>query len=186
MGYAQKPYYFLSFLPALAYWYLETYYTLEVALSGGIILGVVEMMLERILTGHVHTLSKFNISLIVLLGGISFVAQEGIFFKLQPTLTGLAVSAFLMFKKIKGQSLMLEMLKDLKISPPWPEELYMKMEFHLAVFFIVFASLMAGVALYSSTSTWVFMKTAGLYIAFGGFLLVEMLYLRSLTRGIRK
>ena len=33
-----KPYFLLSFIPALAYWLLETYSTLEVALIGGILL----------------------------------------------------------------------------------------------------------------------------------------------------
>ena len=52
MNGASKPYFLLSFLPAVAYWYLETYYTLEVALIGGILLGVIEMVLEKKFTGH--------------------------------------------------------------------------------------------------------------------------------------
>jgi intracellular septation protein len=104
---AQKPYFLLSFLPALAYWYLETYYTLEIALIGGIILGVIEMLLEKKFTGHVHTLSKLNIALIVILGGVSLIAKEGVFFKLQPTFTGLSIASYLIFKKLKNQSLMI-------------------------------------------------------------------------------
>lgn len=183
---AQKPFYLLSFLPALAYWYLETYYTLEVALTGGVILGVVEMLLEKVFTGHVHTLSKLNVALVIVLGGISLLAQEGIFFKLQPTFTGMAVSAFLLFKRLKKHSLMMEMLKDMKQRPPLPEEMYVKIELHLAIFLIGFSVLMAVVAFYSSTSTWVFMKTAGFYISFGGFLVVEVLYLKRSIRSLRR
>lgn len=175
---AQKPYFLLSFLPALAYWYLETYYTLEVALLGGILLGVIEMILEKKFTGHVHTLSKLNLSLIVVLGSISLIAKEGIFFKLQPTMTGIALSSFLIFKKFKNQSLMLEMLKDMKQKPPMPESVYKILEWHLCLFLLVFAFFMAWVALNETTTTWLFWKTGGFYIVFGVFMVFEMLYLQ--------
>lgn len=186
MNNAQKPYFLLSFLPALAYWYLESYYSLETALVGGILLGVVEMLLEKKITGHVHTLSKLNLVLIVILGGISLIAKEGIFFKLQPTLTGLALSFFLLFKKFKKQSLMVEMLKDMKQKPPLPEEIYKILEWHMCLFLIGFAFFMAWVALKQTTATWLFWKTAGFYIAFGGFMVVEIFYLRTISRRIRK
>jgi intracellular septation protein len=186
MNNPQKPYFLLSFLPALAYWYLETYYTLEIALIGGIFLGILEMVLEKKITGHVHTLSRLNLILIIILGGISLVAKEGIFFKLQPTLTGLALSAFLIRKKIKNESLMMEMFKDMKQTPPLPENFYRKIEWHLSLFLIGFASFMAWVALKESTVTWLFWKTGGFYMAFGGFMIVEIIYLQWTFRRTHK
>lgn len=183
---SQKPYFLLSFIPALAYWYLESYHTLQIALIGGIILGVLEMILEKTLTGHVHTLSKLNVALIVILGGISLIAQEGLFFKLQPTFTGLALAAFLIFKKIKNESLMVEMLKDMKQKIPMPEEIYKKMELHMTFFLLGFAAFMAHVAVNETTATWLFWKTGGFYIAFGGFMVLEIIYLRSIIRSFRK
>lgn len=174
----QKPYFLLSFLPALAYWGLETYFSLEIALIGGILLGLVEMILEKKFTGHVHTLSKLNLSLIIVLGGISLIAKEGVFFKLQPTLTGLCLSSFLIYKKTRNESLMVEMLKDMKQKIPLPEDFYKKMEWHMCLFLILFATFMAYVALKESTATWLFWKTGGFYIAFGGFMLVEMVFIK--------
>lgn len=182
----QKPYFLLSFLPAVAYWYLETYYTLEIALIGGILLGVIEMALEKKFTGHVHTLSKLNIALIVILGGVSLIAKDGIFFKLQPTFTGLSLASFLVFKKIKNQSLMLEMLKDMKQKPPLPEQIYKIMEWHMCLFLIVFAAFMAWVAIYQSTDRWLFWKTGGFYIAFGGFMIIELAYIQWYSRRLKK
>jgi intracellular septation protein len=173
-----KPYFLLSFIPAVAYWLLETYSTLEIALLGGILLGVLEMLLEKKISGHVHTLSKLNLSLIVVLGVISLIAKEGIWFKLQPTLTGVGISSFLMFKRLSGHSLMFDMLKDMGQAPPLPEALYKKLELHMLIFLLVFAGFMAKVAVYDPTSTWLFWKTMGFYIAFGGFLLIELVYLR--------
>lgn len=183
---AQKPYFLLSFLPALAYWYLETYYTLEVALIGGILLGLVEMFLEKKITGHVHTLSKLNIGLVVILGGISLIAKEGLFFKLQPTLTGVALAAFLLYKKIRKQSLMIEMIEDMKQRPPLPTEFYKVMEWHICLFLLSFAAFMAWIAVTQPTSTWLFWKTAGFYIVFTVFMVLEVMYLRWLIRRLKR
>lgn len=186
MNNAQRPYFLLSFIPAVAYWLLETYFTLEIALTGGILLGIIEMILEKKFTGHVHTLSKLNLSLIIILGGISLIAQEGIFFKLQPTLTGFAIACFLVYKKIKNQSLMLEMLKDMKQPPPLPEDIYKMMEWHICLFLILFASFMGHVALNETTASWLFWKTGGFYIAFGGFMVVEMIFIQVYLRRLKK
>jgi intracellular septation protein len=179
----QPPYFLLSFIPAVAYWLLESYSTLEIALIGGMVLGIIEMSAEKWFTGHVHSLSKVNIFLIVVLGSISLYAKEGVWFKLQPTFTGVGISSFLIFKKIKGHSLLLAMLKDLKQTPPLPEFIYLKMEWHLTLFLIGFALFMAKVAIWDSTDSWIFWKTAGFYLAFGGFLIVELVYIRRLLRG---
>lgn len=173
-----KPYFLLSFIPALAYWLLETYTTLEVALIGGVVLGLLEMVLEKYFTGHVHTLSKVNIALIVVLGGISLFAKEGVWFKLQPSFTGLGIAGFLIFKKFQGHSLMLDMLKDLGQAPPLPDSIYKTMEWHMTLFLLAFAAFMAKVAILDSTSVWLFWKTGGFYIAFGGFMVAEMIYLK--------
>jgi intracellular septation protein len=179
---AHKPYFLLSFLPALAYWYLETYYNLEVALIGGIVLGLIEIGLEKKISGRVHTLSKLNIGLIVFLGGISLVAKEGIFFKLQPTLTGILMALFLFYKKSRNESLILKMLEDLNQKPPLPEHFYKNLEWHLSLFFFFFAIFMAWVAIKETTPSWLFWKTGGFYIAFGGFMVVELIYIRFLAK----
>jgi intracellular septation protein len=176
------PFFLMSFVPAVAYWLLETYVSLEVAIIGGLVLGLIEMALEKYFTGHVHTLSKLNVSLVVVLGGVSLFAKEGVWFKLQPTFTGLAVASFLLFKKFKGQSLMLEMLIDMKQKIPMPPEVYKFMEWHMCLFLMGFAGWMAYIAIYKSTDTWIFWKTAGLYIAFGAFMIGEMLFLRWYLR----
>ncbi len=178
----KPPYFLLSFIPAVAYWLLETYSTLEIALAGGIILGVIEMILEKYFTGSVHTLSKVNIVLIVILGVISLIAKEGVWFRLQPTFTGIGISGFLIYKKMKGHSLMLDMLKDMGQVPPLSENTYKIMEWHMTLFLLLFATFMAKVAVYDTTATWLFWKTGGFYIAFGAFMVLEMVYLRFVLR----
>lgn len=185
-GPGKPPYFLLSFIPAVAYWLLETYSTLEIALIGGIVLGLIEMFLEKHFTGHVHTLSKVNVSLIVILGVVSLIAKEGVWFRLQPTFTGLGVASFLLYKKFQGHSLMLDMLKDMGQIPPLPDATYKIMEWHMTLFLLGFAVWMAKVAVVDSTATWLFWKTGGFYMAFGGFMLLEMVYLRFVMKGKRK
>jgi intracellular septation protein len=172
------PYFLLSFIPALAYWLLETYSSLEVALAGGIGLGIIEMIFEKKFTGHVHSLSRLNVGLIVVLGMISLIAKEGIWFKLQPTFTGLSLSGVLFYKKIKGRSLLVDLLSDFKQYPPLPANAYKMMEWHLALFMVCFSVFMVQVAFYQSTATWLFWKTGGFYLAFTTFMVVEVVYLR--------
>ena len=73
---------------------------------------------------------------------------------------------------------MLEMLRDMKQKPPLPEELYKIIEWHMCLFLIIFAMFMAWVALKESTASWLFWKTGGFYFAFGGFMIIEMTYIR--------
>ena len=47
---AAPPYFLLSFIPALAYWLLETYSTLEIALIGGIVAAVIIGLIVTIFT----------------------------------------------------------------------------------------------------------------------------------------
>lgn len=182
---SSAPYFLLSFIPAVAYWLLETYTTLEIALIGGIVLGIVEMTLEKKITGHVHTLSKLNISLVVVLGVISLIAKEGTWFKLQPTMTGIAVSAFFIFKKWKKESLIHQMLIDMKTPAVkmLPAEVYGMMEWHLCLFLLAFAAWMAHVAINQSTSQWIFWKTGGFYVSFIPFMIIEMFFIRIKIKG---
>lgn len=179
------PYFLLSFIPAVAYWLLESYTTLEIALIGGIVLGLLEMLLEKKFSGHVHTLSKLNISLVVVLGAISLIAKEGLWFKLQPTMTGIAVSIFFLWKKYKKESLIHQMLIDMKTpeNKMLPAHIYGMMEWHLCLFLISFAIWMAYVALNLPTGSWLFWKTGGFYIAFIPFMLIEMFFIRMKLKG---
>jgi intracellular septation protein len=180
---ASMPFFLLSFIPAVGYWLLETYFSLEVALTGGIALGLIEIITEKIYSGRVHTLSKLNISLIFFLGGISLLAREGIWFKLQPTITGISLFIFLLVQKWKGKSFMVEMLEDFNQKPPLPLPVYKILEWHLALFLLAFAIFMGVIAFYEKTSVWLFWKTGGFYLAFFVFMIFELFFLRWLSRG---
>ncbi len=171
----------ISFLPALAYWYLESNYDLKTALIGGIILGIAEILFEKIFVGHVHTISKFNFYLILLLGGVAFLGDDGVWFKLQPAFTGIGIGFFLFYRRYVGKSLLVEMMTLMQDErrPGLPPEILSLLEKHMSYFFVLYGLLMGYLAIYSDTGHWLFFKTAGFYLAFFVFFIIEILMIRK-------
>lgn len=175
---ANRQIFWASFLPALVYWYLEANYSLQIALAGGLILAVLEMLAEWFITKHIHSLSRFNFYLILILGGIAFVFQEGIWFKLQPTFTGLLMGGYLIFRLYRKESLMVETMKSMH-SHPLPDAVIMHIERHLAILLVVYGIFMAFIAFNFNTGTWLFYKTGGFYIVSVVFFVFEIFYIRK-------
>ncbi|HLW56955.1 MAG TPA: septation protein IspZ [Bacteriovoracaceae bacterium] len=179
----QKPVFLLSFLPALAYWGLEYFYPPRIALLGGIVLAIIEIGGEKLFIGKIHRFSLLNFSLILFLGGLGVLAEDGVWFKLQPALSSVVMVGVLGVYKIKKRSLMFEIITDLQSKTPLPEKFYHQFEKHLAFFFIFHSVLMTFVALKTETGVWLFWKTAGFYILIAVFLVVEIFLFRF--RGLR-
>ena len=177
-----KKFFMISFLPAIAYWYLEENYSLKIALIGGGLLAVLEIILERIFTKHVHSISKFNFYLIIALGTIAFIGDEGIWFKLQPFFTGLFMGGFLLFKAFKKESLMLEMTEAMSDGPVPNKEFLRLIERDMSFFLIGYGIFMAWVAFALSTSQWTFYKTIGFYICSIIFFIFEFIRLRKVLK----
>lgn len=173
----QNKFFFISFIPAIAYWYLEANYDLKTALIGGVGLAIVEISFEKIYFKHVHKISLFNFYLILILGSIAFVGNDGIWYKLQPFFTGFFTSMFLFYQKYKKKSFLMETLIEMGKVPPIPAEFMQRMELHLAIFMLSYGSFMAIVAFTMNTDQWLFFKTAGFYLAsfiFFGFEMFSM------------
>lgn len=178
----KNAFFLASFLPAVGYWILDAYFSLTVALIGGIILAVLEIVFEKYKMGHVHTLSKFNFFLIVFLGGLSFVGEDGIWFKLQPAISLFAVGGFMGFKLRTGNGLMFDLMDSMPSNKKLSPNIINRMEKHLVVFFLLYGIIMLVTALWTSTSLWIFFKTAGMYIAMVIFGVVEFILNRNEMR----
>ncbi len=179
----QKPVFLLSFLPALAFWGLEYFYPPQISLIGGVILAVIEIAAEKVFLGSIHRFSLLNFFLILFLGGLGVIAEDGVWFKLQPALSSIVMVGVLGVYKLKKRSLMFEIMTDLKQKTPLPESFYHQFEKHLAFFFVFHSVLMTFVALKTETGVWLFWKTGGFYILLVIFLLIEILLFRY--RGLR-
>ena len=176
-----KKFFLISFIPAIAYWYLEANYSVRIAVTVGLILSSIEIVVEKIFTKHVHSLSKINFFLIFFLGGISLIEDQGLWFKLQPSLTGLGIGLFILIKAWKGKGPLIEMMEDFNQNN-MPEDVAKLFEKHIGIFFIAYGLFMAPVAMFLTTDKWLFFKTGGFYIIFLVFSILEILYLRRLIK----
>jgi intracellular septation protein len=175
-----KNFFLISFLPAIAYWYLEENYPLKVALMGGLFLAVVEITLEKYFTKHVHTLSKFNFILILFLGAISFIGEEGVWFKLRPVFTGLGISSFMIYKLKTSNGLMSEMMEGMPKKNVRPPVLVLRsFETHFIFFTLCYSGLMCFLAITQTTKVWALFNTIGFYISFFVFLIIEVFLMRK-------
>ncbi len=178
-----KNFFLISFLPAMAYWYLEENYPIRIAVTGGLILATLEICIERYFTKHVHGISKFNFILIAMLGGLSLIGDEGIWFKLQPFFTGVIMGGFLLFKLWRGTGMMEEMMLSMMDEDKRPPSFVIRsLELHSSLFFFLYGIFMGFVALYWTTDRWIFFKTAGFYISFAVFFVFELVYMRLKMR----
>jgi intracellular septation protein len=173
----QKQFFIISFLPAIAYWYLEENYSLQIALIGGGLLACTEIVLEKVFTKHVHSISKFNFYLIVVLGSIAFIGDEGIWFKLQPFFTGIFMGGYLLFRIFRNNSLMVETIEAMGQVVPFKNE-FKQIEKHMGIFLICYGIFMAYVAFELTTSQWTFFKTVGFYIVSLIFFIAEFIHLK--------
>ena len=173
-----SPFYWLSFIPALAYWWLEENTDLQTALLGGLGLAVLEIIVEKYFSGKIHTLSKLNFGLIIVLGGLSLLASEGVWFKLQPTFTGVILGSWLAWNLFHGKSFLEEAMKDMGRPWPLPHETLLSFERDMCLFMFSYGLFMSYWAIYGTTSQWAFWKTGGQYLAFGVFMAVEFFLLR--------
>lgn len=177
-----KSFFLISFLPAIVYWYLDEYYPVRIAITGGLALAILEIAAEKIFIKHVHTISKANFFLILFLGCLSLLGEEGVWFRLQPAITGVGISSFMFYRLRVGRGLLVEFLESLPLKNKPPMFFVNSMERHLTYYFFITGLFMGYVALYESTDTWIFFKTIGNYILFAVFYVFEILWCRRLAK----
>ena len=113
--------------------------------------------------------------------------ENGIWFKLQPTLSFWAVAIYMGWKLRKGKGLFLEMMNDMKPDGPKPPEFIMKsMERNMMVMFFLYGCLMAVLAVWFDTSVWAFFKTAGFFIVIGVFMIIQMILNKKAMKRVSK
>jgi intracellular septation protein len=172
-----KPFFLISFLPALAYWALEEFTRIEIAVAGGMALAIIEMSAEYYFQKKIHSISKLNFILILILGSASLFFREGLLFKLQPFFTGIVMGPIFIYKTAKNESYMLDFMKEM--GQKIPDMLVVKLERDMGYFLILYSTFMGYVAIKLTTSAWLFYKTAGFYIAFAVFTVLEMVLIRT-------
>lgn len=187
--------FFGGILPVIAFALIEDHYGTIAGLIAGMVFGVGEIIWEWRTVGRVDPITWGGNGMILVLGGVSLITQNGIWFKLQPALIEAVMAVLLWASVIAGKPFLLAMARKQGTLPPTmpkPVEAVMVgsltgLTLRLGVFFMAHAILATWAAVKWSTVAWAWLKGAGFTVSMVLYLVVETLVLRYRVRtGILK
>ena len=179
-------------IPVVAFTVIESQFGIVWGLVAGMVFGLGEIFWEWRTTRHVEPLTWGGNGMILVLGGLSLATQEGIWFKLQPSLIEAAMALLLWGSVIAGHpllvSFMSKAMKQQGIS--WDQSAALSargrlltvalrgLTMRLGLFFAIHAAVAAWAALYWSTAAWALLKGVGFTLTMIVYMVVESLVLR--------
>jgi len=178
-------------LPLVVYSVVEEVYGIIWGLVAGMVLGLLEVAIEKWRQGKVETITWIGNGLLLLLGGISLLTQEGIWFRMQPAIIELAMGGLLLGSVIADKPFLLMMArkqKTLERMPaavvPFFEKFLKGFTLRVSFFFLAHAGLAAWAAIYWSTRAWILLKGIGFTGSMICYGVIEILVMRRKIRDI--
>ncbi len=171
----------IGFIPLLIFIIADELFGTRIGLMAAIIVGIAEFVYFYIKHRRVESFILFDVGLIVILGGISIILENEIFFKLKPALIELILILMLGIHAFSNKPLLLMMgkryMKDLPVN-----DLQMKMMRKMTrlLFFVISAHVVFVIysAYYMSKEAWAFISGGLFYIIFGLVFLGQWIYFR--------
>jgi intracellular septation protein len=184
---AALSFFFGGLIPLIAFTVIEENFGVITGLIAGMVFGLGEILYEWIRHRKVATMTWVGNGLLLVLGGISLISSEGLWFKLQPAFMegpfALAMWGSCLLKKPllvtlaekQGQSLP-ELVKRKLNGVTW----------RAGLFFALHTALAVWAALEWSTANWALLKGIGLTLSFILYLGAEVFYLRRSMANIKE
>ncbi|MEO5970744.1 MAG: septation protein IspZ [Bdellovibrionia bacterium] len=186
-----KSLFLAGILPVIAFTVIEEYVGILAGLIAGMIFGICEILWELKSQGKVEPMTWAGNGMILVLGGVSLITQEGVWFKLQPAILEFGMAAFLwgsviinkpflliMFQKQGGLPNPISNRPDAGQLLQTLSQAFRGLTIRLGLFFALHAVLAVWASLYWSTAAWAILKgvvfTASLIL----YLVIEGLLLR--------
>jgi intracellular septation protein len=171
--------FFAGLLPVIAFTFIEEYYGTIAGLIAGMVFGVGEITYELIKYRKVQKITWIGNGLLLVLGSVSLISSEGLWFKMQPALMEGALVVALWGSLIIKKPLLVVLAEQQGQSFPPAVKARMKgMTFRVGLFFLIQTALAVWSALYWSTTAWALLKGVGLTVSFIIYLVLEALYMR--------
>ncbi len=171
--------FFGGLLPLIAFTVIEDQYGPLWGTVAGMIFGGGEMLFEKIRYKKITPVTWIGNLMILGLGGISIVSQDGIWFKLQPALLEAFFALFLWGSLFAKKPLLLMMAeKQGTVIPEQMLPMIRAMTIRIGFFFALHAGLATWAAFNWSTSQWALLKGVGVTVSFLVYMTFEFLYLR--------
>lgn len=176
---AALSFFFGGLIPVIAFTVIEEKYGVIAGLIAGMVFGFGEIVFELIRHRKVATMTWIGNGLLLVLGGVSLISSEGLWFKLQPALME-GMFAIAMWASCIIKKPLLVFLAE-KQGQQLPEPIKKKLNgvtWRTGLFFAVHTGLAVWAALEWSTTNWALLKGIGLTVSFIVYLGAEVFYLR--------
>lgn len=165
---------FSALLPLVLFWAVEALYGLKAALVVGCVAAVIEIVWERFSQGKVSFLTWASNGLVLGLGGVSFLMDSGVAFKLQPAVMEVSMAGLLGWLRITGEPFMLRTFRDAPMPDPGKRDFLLAQAWflkrlrdadsRLIVFFVIHGLAVAWAAIWGSSTVWILLKGVVFYV----------------------
>ncbi len=180
-------------LPIVAFTVIEEVYGTIAGLVAGMVFGVGEIAYEWIKEKKVSAMTLGGNLMLLVLGGVSLITNEGIWFKLQPALIEGAMAGFFLISVWLRKSVLFLMIEKQGALARFPEavresmsvlfkQAFKLMTLRIAAFLAIHAVATVWVALKYSTAVWAAFKGIGFTVTFLVYVLAEGIWLRKLVK----
>lgn len=175
--------FFGGILPVIAFTVIEEKYGTVAGLVAGMAFGAGEIAYELIRHKKVSKITWFGNGMLLALGAVSLVTNEGIWFKLQPAILEAVFAAGFIGSLFLRKNLLEWLMKAQGAElPPLLQPFLDGLCFRVGLFFLAHAALATHAAYNWSTEAWALLKGVGFMGSFVVYLFFEGLYIRSRVR----
>lgn len=176
-----------GFIPLFVFILVDEFWGIRAGLIAALIIGVAELIWIGLREKRFDRFVLFDTLLLLVLGGISILLDNAIFFKLKPGLVELilcAVLALSAFSKVNIVALMSKRyMKDMTLSGQQMAKMRRSLKLMFYVFF-AHTLLVFYAAFYLSDAAWAFISGGLFYILFGLVFLIEFIRQRSANKRV--
>lgn len=159
-------------LPIFVFILVDEFWSTEAGLVVALVFGIGQLIYVFVRERRLDRFVLFDTALLIVLGGISIVLKDEIFFKLKPAFINLIFCAVLGYSAFSSRNLMMiytqRYMGDMKI----PAEAEKTMQATMKILFwmmLVYTALIIYSAYFMSKGAWAFISGGLLYILFGLF-----------------
>ena len=171
--------FFGGILPLVAFALIEDQYGTLAGIIAGMVFGLGEVIYEYIRAKKVSAITWASNLMILILGGLSLISSDGIWFKLQPALFEGFFALFLWGSLLAKKNILVLMAE--KQGQMMPLALHDKMKgfaFRLGLFFVLHMGLAVWSAYHWTTAQWALLKGVGLPVSMVIYIVLEMIWIR--------
>lgn len=175
-----KQQFVLMLFPVVLFSVVEEYGGLTWALALSVLYAFVEFGWEWFRYRKLSKLTLFSNLMVIGLSGVSFLTQDGLWFKLQPAILEFIMAIMLIGSFILKKPLLVGMMEQQGHSLNEMMRVFFNgLTFRMGLFFLFQSGLAVVASIHWSTEVWAFLKSIGILIMMVLYMLVEVFIFRK-------